>query len=144
MAAVANFGDAFNGTNSNSNSNYSEALPVANANLAGYKQYDDLLHLLKKLHHSVGRNMDGVVMQSQCAQANEQLRILNASLPAESRVDLLKCHKLTKESVKRRYKHVKALSKAVTAGVLGWGPRGGARRTRRGGRRRGRQTRRRR
>jgi len=108
MAHPGNFANALSGS-----SNYSEAMPVTNRNLAGYKQFDDLLDLLEKLHRSGNR--------TDCIAANAQLRILNTYLSDDQKIQLMKCRKLKKETVAHRYRSVKMLSMAATTGVLNWG-----------------------
>jgi hypothetical protein len=108
MTHTENVGNAFNG-----GSNYSEAMPVSNRNLGGYKEYDDLLTLLKKLHHSC--------KTEDCNQANKYLRFLNTYLSDDHKIQLMKCHKLKKDSVAHIYRKVKELSMAATNHVLRWG-----------------------
>ena len=103
-----------NGANTiNGSSNYSEAFPVTNRNLAGYKQFDDLLDLLKKLHRS-GNMTD-------CIAANAQIRVLNTYLSDDQQIQLMKCRTFKKDTVARIYSSVKELSLVATKSVLRWG-----------------------
>ena len=126
-----------------SNTIYSQAEPVQNVELEGFKEYDELQGILQRIQTTKGGS------KGDCTQLNEYIRELNKELAEPIQPANCSGNAVMAEDYIRINKRVKALRNMNTQKVLQWGGPsiGGGRRTRRKGRknrksRKGRKTRR--